>query len=212
MNIATDKFLVVNTFDICEGTLQDLQRFWEQSDTRHQLTNAVLYNGVEDPNAVLLLYEVEQLAQLPEILQSKSMRQLVQQLQPLLASDFHQEVVGLVERVLPRQTLTPTTNFIQLRRIEVPLSGIESYLEWRERRIFAYVRQNKLVKSFLAFHSVFSTTPGVLFVAEFEASPGTFRDSFLTPAYREIITEANTHHIKGRLSTVEYQRLANPSR
>lgn len=127
-----------------------------------------------------------------------------------MQSDFHQSIVGLVEEVLERKQLIPKTKYMQLRSIEVPLSNIDFYLEWRRRRIFEFVKRNDKVTSFLAFHSVFSTVPGVLFVTEFEGNPDEYRASFLTDEYKQIIKEAGHDHIKSGeqgLQTFEYEKV-----
>lgn len=90
------------------------------------------------------------------------------------------------------------------------LSNIDFYLEWRRRRIFEFVKRNDKVTSFLAFHSVFSTVPGVLFVTEFEGNPDEYRASFLTDEYKQIIKEAGHDHIKSGeqgLQTFEYEKV-----
>jgi len=112
--------------------------------------------------------------------------------------------------VIRRKQLIPKTKYMQLRSIEVPLSDIDSYLEWRKRRIFEFVKRNDKVTSFLAFHSVFSTVPGVLFVTEFEGNPDEYRASFLTDEYKQIIKEAGHDHIKSGeqgLQTFEYEKV-----
>lgn len=209
MKVNAKKLLVVNRFEILEGHLTEAEQLWANSLARKILKNLVIYKGLTD-NRCVLLYEVEDLFELQLKLASDEYQQTVQSLSSLMASDFRQEIVGLVEEVCPRDTLVPITPFMQLRHIEVPLSGIEPYLEWRQRRIFDYVKRNDKVHSFLAFHSVFSTTPGVLFVVEFTDNPVEYRNSFLTSEYQAIIEEAGHAHIKGGLNTVEYQLAVKP--
>jgi quinol monooxygenase YgiN len=204
MKIDTKSLLVVNRFESMQGHLTEIERLWTNSTARKTLTNSILYKGLND-NTLVLLYEVTDFSELQKKLESAEYQKFVYEIAPLLASDFHQEIAGLVETVRTRQTLVPTTAFMQLRHIEVPLSGIEPYLDWRKRRIFEFVKRNNKVQSFLAFHSVFSTEPGVLFVTEFAGDPDEYRNSFLTPEYQQIIKEAGHDHIKGGLHTTEYQ-------
>ncbi|MBL0387620.1 hypothetical protein JJB07_13350 [Tumebacillus sp. ITR2] len=209
MNIDTKQLIVVNHFEVAANTQEQVERLFTESAARKSLKHAVLYKGLDD-NKYVLLYEVADFAELQAKLECEAYREFVAELTPHLASDFHQEIAGLVEAVRDRETLVPTTPFMQLRHIEVPLSGIEPYLDWRRRRIFEYVKKNDLVGSFLAFHSVVSTTPGVLFVVEFSHDPVEYRNSFLTPEYQVIIKEAGHDHIKGGLNTVEYQLAVAP--
>lgn len=207
MNMNGKSLVIVNRFEIAKEHIDGLKMAWEASKVSQVLKNSVIYEGISE-NLIVMLYEVESLDQLQEKLESEEYKAFIKQITPYVMSDFHQEVVGLVDEVVPRDTLVPRTPYMQLRHIEVPLSGIEPYLEWRKRRIFEFVKRNDKVHSFLAFHSFFSTQPGVLFITEFTGDPETYRNSFLTPEYKVIIQEAGHDHIKGGLYTSEFKLLA----
>lgn len=209
MKIDTNTLLVVNRFEVMEGKLPTVVQAWVNSAARKLLTHSVLYKGLTD-NTLVLLYEITDFSELQSKLEDSRYQEFIATIKPFMASDFHQQITGLVEKVRERNTSVPTTSFMQLRYIEVPLSGIEPYLEWRRRRIFEFVKRNDLVQSFHAFHSVFSTQPGILFVVEFNEDPETYRNSFLTPEYQQIIKEAGHDHIKGGLYTMEYQLAVAP--
>lgn len=209
LNIRKAPYLVVMERDTHAGTIGQAVEAWNHSEAKRSLDQSVLYQGVLDDHLVLL-YEVKSFEEIQRFIESDAFHAFIEQESEYMASDFHQAVVGLVEDVIHRDTLIPQTDYMQLRYIEVPLSDIDSYLLWRKRRIFAYVQQNDKVESFLAFHSVLSSTPGVLFVTEVRGDIDEYRESFLTPAYREIIQEAGHDHIKdgeGGLKTTEYKRV-----
>jgi hypothetical protein len=204
LNIESGRYLVVNEWDFIEGKSILAQQTWYESKAKELMNNAALYKSV-DRNKLVLMYEVSNFGEIQKFIESQEYKEFVENLSPYMDSDFHQSIYGLANVVSPRDTFVPTTKYMQLRSIEVPLSGIDSYLEWRKGTIFEFVKRNEKVNSFLAFHSLFSANPGILFVAEFEDNPKEFKESFLTPEYQEIIKEAGHDHIKGGLHTYEYE-------
>lgn len=203
LEIKAGKYLVVSEWEIEAGKEQDIKAVWDESSFKNLLGDYVLYKGIIK-NTYVLMYEITDFGKLQQLLESDDYRKLLNDLSTFVASDIHQGLYGLVDSVKDRETFIPVTKYMQLRSIEVPLSGIDPYLDWRKRRIYKYVDKNDKVKSFLSFHSVFSTEPGVLFVTEFEGDPDEYRNSFLTDEYKQIIKEAGHDHIKGGLNTFEY--------
>lgn len=203
LEIKAGKYLVVSEWEIEAGKEQDIKDVWDESSFKNLLGDYVLYKGIIK-NTYVLMYEITDFGKLQQLLESDDYRKLLNDLSTFVASDIHQGLYGLVDSVKDRETFIPVTKYMQLRSIEVPLSGIDPYLDWRKRRIYKYVDKNDKVKSFLSFHSVFSTEPGVLFVTEFEGDPDEYRNSFLTDEYKQIIKEAGHDHIKGGLNTFEY--------
>ncbi|WP_270660514.1 hypothetical protein [Enterococcus thailandicus] len=199
-------YLVVTEFEFLPGRDQAIIDAWESSNAKTLLDESVLYRALKK-DTLVLLYKINSFSQLQNYIESEEFSQFIDSISNKLGSDLHQEVVALVTHVTSRENLLPTTKYMQLRHIEVPLSGVEDYLDWREDTIFKYVKQNEKVTSFVAFHSLFSSTPGVLFVTEFEGDPDEYRESFLTPKYQEIIKEAGHDHIKGGLNTFEYEKV-----
>ena len=202
-------YLAVMEWEVEEGKLDEAAKIWINSKVSNFFENSVLYKGLTK-NSLVVLYEVTNFSVIQQFVESDEFKQFVKAQAKYMQSDFHQSIVGLVEDVIRRKQLIPKTKYMQLRSIEVPLSDIDSYLEWRKRRIFEFVKRNDKVTSFLAFHSVFSTVPGVLFVTEFEGNPDEYRASFLTDEYKQIIKEAGHDHIKSGeqgLQTFEYERV-----
>lgn len=203
LKIKTERYLVVSEWEIEVGKEQNIKVVWEKENFKNLLDDYVLYKGILK-NTYVLMYEISDFRKVQQLLESNEYLNLLKNLAPFAASDIHQSIYGLVDIVKERKKFIPITKYMQLRTIEVPLSGIDPYLDWRRRRIYQYVEKNDKVKSFLSFHSVFSTDPGVLFVTEFEGDPDEYRNSFLTEEYKQIIKEAGHDHIKGGLNTFEY--------
>ena len=202
-------YLAVMEWEVEEGKLDEAAKIWINSKVSNFFENSVLYKGLTK-NSLVVLYEVTNFSVIQQFVESDEFKQFVKAQAKYMQSDFHQSIVGLVEDVIRRKQLIPKTKYMQLRSIEVPLSDIDSYLEWRKRRIFEFVKRNDKVTSFLAFHSVFSTVPGVLFVTEFEGNSDEYRASFLTDEYKQIIKEAGHDHIKSGeqgLQTFEYEKV-----
>ena len=209
LKIMKAPYLAVMEWEVEEGKLDEAAKIWINSKVSNFFENSVLYKGLTK-NSLVVLYEVTNFSVIQQFVESDEFKQFVNAQAKYMQSDFHQSIVGLVEDVIRRKQLIPKTKYMQLRSIEVPLSDIDSYLEWRKRRIFEFVKRNDKVTSFLAFHSVFSTVPGVLFVTEFEGNPDEYRASFLTDEYKQIIKEAGHDHIKSGeqgLQTFEYEKV-----
>lgn len=209
LKIMKAPYLAVMEWEVEEGKLDEAAKIWTNSKVSNFFENSVLYKGLTK-NSLVVLYEVTNFSVIQQFVESDEFKQFVKVQAKYMQSDFHQSIVGLVEDVIRRKQLIPKTKYMQLRSIEVPLSDIDSYLEWRKRRIFEFVKRNDKVTSFLAFHSVFSTVPGVLFVTEFEGNPDEYRASFLTDEYKQIIKEAGHDHIKSGeqgLQTFEYEKV-----
>ncbi|MBS6891324.1 MAG: hypothetical protein KH171_07760 [Streptococcus salivarius] len=209
LKIMKAPYLAVMEWEVEEGKLDEAAKIWTNSKVSNFFENSVLYKGLTK-NSLVVLYEVTNFSVIQQFVESDEFKQFVKAQAKYMQSDFHQSIVGLVEDVIRRKQLIPKTRYMQLRSIEVPLSDIDSYLEWRKRRIFEFVKRNDKVTSFLAFHSVFSTVPGVLFVTEFEGNPDEYRASFLTDEYKQIIKEAGHDHIKSGeqgLQTFEYEKV-----
>ena len=209
LKIKNAPYLAVMEWEVEKGKLDEAANVWTNSKVSNFFENSVLYKGLTK-NSLVVLYEVKDFSVIQQFVESNEFKQFVNDQSKYMQSDFHQSIVGLVEEVLERKQLIPKTKYMQLRSIEVPLSNIDFYLEWRRRRIFEFVKRNDKVTSFLAFHSVFSTVPGVLFVTEFEGNPDEYRASFLTDEYKQIIKEAGHDHIKSGeqgLQTFEYEKV-----
>ena len=131
-------------------------------------------------------------------------------LAPFVTGDFRRQVLEFVEAPKGTDAAIPATPYIQLRHIEVPPAVTGAYREWRERTIFDVVRRAPEVEVFLAYHSLLSTEPGVMFVSGFSVEPDRYAAVFATEEYQDIVRQAGSSYISGGergLYTTIYQRV-----
>lgn len=114
-----------------------------------------------------------------------------------LQGDLRTEVLRFVEAPKDSAGPLPATPFIQLRHVEVKPPAHSDYLAWRARTIFNVVRNAPEVETFLAYHSLVSAEPGVMFVSGFSCDVEQYGKVFSTEAYRQIGVEAAAHYITG---------------
>lgn len=167
---------------------------------------ARLYRSLES-SALLELRPLDSLADLETLRPAWS--KLWTDLAPELSADVHRQVVEFVEAPKNTDEALPTTPYVQLRRVEVRPPVLDEYRAWRDRTIFETVRAADESEVFLAYHSLLSTEPGVLFVAGFSVAPAVHNAVFKTPAYEAILTEVREKYIiaeggEGGLHTTTY--------
>lgn len=112
-------------------------------------------------------------------------------------ADVKRELLTYVEAPKPCASLLPATDYVQLRHVEVPPARQAAYRDWREQTIFQVVRDNAEVKVFLAYHSVVSGQPGVMFVSGFSGDLQDYKAVFDSNRYREIVRQAGDQYITG---------------
>lgn len=144
LKIMKAPYLAVMEWEVEEGKLDEAAKIWINSKVSNFFENSVLYKGLTK-NSLVVLYEVTNFSVIQQFVESDEFKQFVKAQAKYMQSDFHQSIVGLVEDVIRRKQLIPKTKYMQLRSIEVPLSDIDSYLEWRKRRIFEFVKRNDKV-------------------------------------------------------------------
>lgn len=128
-----------------------------------------------------------------------------------LASDFSRQVLEFVEAPKDCSEPIPATTYLQLRHVEVPPPAYADYLAWRDRTIFDVVRGASEVAVFLAYHSVISGEPGVMFLSGFSGDVDGYTQVFTSDRYKNIVREAGSQFITGGdkgLYTKIYRRLA----
>ncbi|WP_092612106.1 hypothetical protein [Actinomyces ruminicola] len=113
------------------------------------------------------------------------------------AGDFRREILSKVDDPKPTEGGLPDERFLELRYVEVLPDRYEEYRTWREQTIFDVVRGAPEVISFSAYHSVFTTHPGVVFLSGFDGSLEDYRAVFATPRYKTIVSEAAERYITG---------------
>lgn len=129
-----------------------------------------------------------------------------------LASDFRRQLLTFVEAPKDTPDALPATAYVQLRHVEVPPDRYVDYRAWREQTIFDVVRTAPEVEVFLAYHTVLSTEPGVMFLSGFSGTVDDYTAVFGSHRYQQIVSEAGDQFITGGdrgLYTRIYQRMAN---
>ncbi|AHG20884.1 hypothetical protein Z042_15700 [Chania multitudinisentens RB-25] len=136
---------------------------------------------------------------------------ILDNLTELLSGDVKRELVKYVESPIASEKCFPDSEYVQLRHVEVVPEFHSQYRSWREETIFNVVRSNKdKIESFEAYHSVFSTQPGVMFVSAFSVAPEEYMKSFTDENYQKIIQQAGDKYITGGndgLYTRIYQKI-----
>ncbi|MEU9331075.1 hypothetical protein AB0D91_46460 [Streptomyces canus] len=169
---------------------------------------SVLYRGLEAPT-LLELTPLEGLAELAGL--GEQWRQQAKALAPLVVGDVRRQVLQFVEapKPAPAGAALPDTPYVQLRHVEVKPPVHEEYLTWRDGTIFDVVRTTEQVDTFLAYHSLLSTEPGVMFVAGFSCAPEDYLPAFSSQRYGEIARHAHSRFVtEDGLYTRLYQRVA----
>lgn len=114
-----------------------------------------------------------------------------------LTGDFRRQLLRFVQAPKDIDGALPSSPYIQLRHVEVPPKAYPDYLSWRERTIFDVVRNAGEVETFLAYHSVVSSEPGVMFVSGFSCPVEQYTSVFNSDRYKDIVAQAGNQYITG---------------
>lgn len=204
MNSAT-KYLLTTEVTFKAGDKSSLIAAWQKTLPE----NTQLYLS-EIGNSLLELHALKNLNELTLLLNGNRFTQLKSKMKHFLQSDLSQELLSFVEDVIPQKNHLPAGTFLQMRHIEVPLRAYDEYDQWRKATIFKHVQQLKNVDSFVAYHSLLSSQPGVMFVSSFSCEPEDYLAGFKNPAYQEIIQQAGDRFIAGGkngLYTTVYKKI-----
>lgn len=200
---AACSYLLTTEFQVKDGCLEQAADRWRQQQSSHHC----LYFS-EAKNSIVELKVVEK-ENISEVIPRDNDAALKALMSSLLRSDIKRELLTKKESVVDQQDVLPHSEYLQLRHIEVPLCVHEEYLTWREKTIFKFVKDMPCIDSFVAYHSVFSTLPGVMFVSGFSCDPANYLAGFSTETYINIIKQAGNRYIAGGeqgLYTSLYQR------
>jgi hypothetical protein len=180
--------LLVTEVPVDPASIDDVVRVWSQ-----QLpSGGRLYTGVEAPT-VLELTPIADLARIDDL--APTWTDLTKAITPMLTGDVRRQVLSFVEAPKPVDGELPTTPYVQLRHVEVRPPVLEEYRTWRDGTIFDVVRTTPEVEAFLAYHSVLSTEPGVMFVAGFSCPPEEYLPAFSSERYAEISRFAHGRYV-----------------
>lgn len=198
--------LMVTEVATGEGSTDQAAAEWSRLRAETGSDN-VLYRAVT-ADALLELTALTDLEQLTK--EAELFDRQFDELAPFVTGDFRRQVLAFVEAPKSTDTAIPSTRYVQMRHIEVPPGVFADYREWRERTIFDVVRRAGEVEVFLAYRSLLSTEPGVMFVSGFDVDPDRYAAVFSTPEYQEIVRQAGSKYIAGGergLYTTIYERV-----
>lgn len=189
---ASNYVLVVKVKFKADG-FADFAEKWKQERARK---NRNFYIN-EEEFSVLELTALASLEQFSGVIPGNSHKEIIAKFGEQLFGDISQELLEFQEDVVEQDALLPTDDYLQMRHIEVPLRVFKAYDDWRHETIFKHVKQLDTVGSFVAYHSLFSTKPGVMFIASFSGDPETYMSGFANDAYKEIVEQAGDRYIAG---------------
>ena len=186
--------LVLNEVAVAPGKVDQVLAEWSELNQKEPVAGRVLYRSTVDDN-VLEITPIKELSDLGAL--NSVWQKLWESVSADLVSDFRRQLLEFVEAPKDVTDALPQTPYVQLRHIEVKPREYTAYREWRESTIFAVVRRADQVKAFLAYHSLLSTEPGVMFVSGFECEPAEYQKVFTSPEYEQIVQEAGDRYIVG---------------
>jgi len=186
--------LVLNEVAVAPGKVDQVLAEWSELNQKEPAAGRVLYRSTVDDN-VLEITPIKELSDLGAL--NSVWQKLWESVSADLVSDFRRQLLEFVEAPKDVTDALPQTPYVQLRHIEVKPREYTAYREWRESTIFAVVRRADQVKAFLAYHSLLSTEPGVMFVSGFECEPAEYQKVFTSPEYEQIVQEAGDRYIVG---------------
>ncbi|MET9882658.1 hypothetical protein ABZZ20_05750 [Streptomyces sp. NPDC006430] len=198
--------LVLTEVAVAPGKEDQVLAAWGELNQKEPVVGRALYRSVDDGN-VLEITPVKDLSELGAL--SAGWQKLWEEVSGDLVTDFRRQLLEFVEAPKDVADPLPQTPYVQLRHIEVKPREYAAYREWRENTIFDVVRRADQVKAFLAYHSLLSTEPGVMFVSGFECEPQEYQSVFTSPEYQQIVQQAGDRYIVGGesgLYTRVYQR------
>ncbi|MFJ8650540.1 hypothetical protein ACIRNI_31085 [Streptomyces sp. NPDC093546] len=186
--------LVVTEVPVLEDSVESAIETWRKHNAAHPAPGRSLYRALEG-DTLLELLPVAGLGAVAGL--RDQWQELWTALTPVLAGDFRRQVLEFVEAPKNTDDLIPDTAYLQMRHVEVKPPVFEAYREWRDQTIFDVVRGADEVEVFLAYHSVLSTEPGVMFVSGFNAEPAAYTAVFTDERYQEIVRQAGDRYITG---------------
>jgi len=188
----TSPLLLVTEVPVDQEAIHEAVAAWQRWVTAADGSRSILYEGVETPT-VLELTPLTALSDLTVL--TGRWRDLGRALAPLSTGDVRRQVLEFVDAPKPAADELPDTPYVQLRHVEVKPPVHEDYLAWRPGTIFAEVLKSERIETFLAYHSLVSTDPGVMFVSGFSCEPDEYLPTFDSERYAEIARQAHPRFV-----------------
>ncbi|MCQ0025177.1 hypothetical protein M4914_21015 [Streptomyces somaliensis DSM 40738] len=186
--------LILNEVGVAPGRAHEVLARWGELNEKEPLAGRTLFRSADGDN-VLEITPVEDYAELDAL--SAGWRRLWDAVSADLVSDFRRQLLEFVEAPKDTADPLPLTQYVQLRYIEVKPKEYAAYREWRENTIFDVVRRAEPVTTFLAYHTLLSTQPGVMFVTGFDCEPEEYQKVFASAEYQDIVQQAGDRFIVG---------------
>jgi len=189
----SSQYLLVTEYEVDPSKQKKTIEKWYECFNAEKNVRTLYYN--EKMHSLLEIYGFSDLTQLNQELIVQSKSSYAQQILPWMDSDWRRQVLGLKDIVIDQNGIIPNSLYLQLRYIEVPLKKYEEYDNWRKNTIFKYVRQKEQIKSFLAYHTILSTRPGVMFICGFDCPTEDYLEIFSADEFQKISNEAKNKYI-----------------
>lgn len=200
-------YMLINEFAVKEEAIERSIKSWKKLYRNEH--GRVLYKR-DDGSRLLEIVLLARPASIEDEL-SSTLRQSYQELiKPDMLTDWRMQLLALKNKVNDNGELLPNTPYLQLRYIEVPLSVYDEYFQWRRPTIFEYVERFSQIEYFMAYHSVLSTKPGVMFLSGFSGDVEEYLNIFKEDEFQAISNEAKSKYIHGGdqgLSTLMYVKV-----
>lgn len=187
-------FIQVTELPVTPDLINDAEQTWLGLDTAAGCRERALYrHEVGDSLLELAAFDTW-----PDVASLTSDRTAQwDALKGFAAGDFRREVLERVEEPKPTSGLLPDAQHLQMRYVEVRPPVYDAYRQWREETIFDVVRSAPEVSTFSAYHTAFSTRPGVMFLAGFDGNVKDYRAVFNSKRYQDIVQAAGDNYITG---------------
>jgi len=196
------RFLIVSRFSVHPGRSNDFIEALGQGPTR-RVFKAVDHDEVIEIQAIADGTSLDEMA--------AGLNMVSTEYADYLVADVRRELLDYVEAPKSIEGLLPETPYIQLRHVEVKPAQMSAYRDWRDNTIFDVVRNSDQVEVFLAYHSVMSGQPGVMFIAGFSGSIDEYAAVFNTDRYKQIVREAGDQYITGGTDGLYTQIYQDPT-
>lgn len=188
------QFIMITEVGVTSGKSQEVIKKWRSITPAEELVQRVFYKSTDDEK-ILEIVALESLDITRSLLSYFDM--VMETVRDSLKSDFRRQLLSFVEAPKNTDKLVPSTQFLQLRHVEVLPSMYKAYRRWRDETIFDVVRNAEVVELFLAYHSTISTEPGVIFLSGFNGDVDAYMKVFNSERYKDIVQQAGNQYITG---------------
>ncbi|HEX5751608.1 MAG TPA: hypothetical protein VFZ09_35630 [Archangium sp.] len=200
------EFLLLNYMKMAAQELQGVAQILRQPRPTDARFPRSVYQH-EGGDRLMEFVALQELSGLGELLGDASWRETESLVRPRLAVDYRRQIHVLSDVVKPPASPVPGGDRLQLTRAEIAPRKLGEYHAWRRDAFFPHVRAQEHVEGFTAYHSVLSTEPGTLFLAQFSCSFEEYLESQKAPAYQELTRHAASHYVLGAVATSHWTRL-----